>query len=450
MNRVGDSLLDCRKEEQILNRDNIIEFDEIKRLWAGYALTEAAKKQIDDEMPSLNENELCVKLRETSQAYDMVEKCGNPPLVSLRGISDYIEAARKGDCLAAVQLLEVESALVAVKRMKGYLTRGRQFEMGLAYYDEQLEPLEELQDAINSCIVGEQVADYASSRLKELRSDIAIAQSKMREKAERAIRANKDCMSDQFSTFRNGHICIPVKKEYKFRIEGNVIDHSATGSTVFVEPEASARYYEELQGLSLEEDNEVRRILYELTAMVADQHEIFKDDIRMMERLDYIFSKGKFSLSYQGIEPTITQERRMELIDARHPLMPQEECVPLQFAIGGKTRGVVITGPNTGGKTVAIKTVALNAMMAQCGLHVACREAIVCQEANDKGVLQVQLPGHKIWINHKRVKLHVAASELYPEDYDFSIIFEGVSERKMRHQMERKLVEGEVRIDANL
>lgn len=146
--------------------------------------------------------------------------------------------------------------------------------------------------------------------------------------------------------------------------------------------------------------------------------------------------------------------------------MDKKINVPFDFEMGGKVKGVIITGPNTGGKTVAIKTVALNCLMAQCGLHVTCREAeiclnnqilcgigdsvmiypdkkigIVCEPVNEKGVLRIQLPDKKIYINHKRVKLHVKADQLYPEDYDFSIIFDTVENRKMRHQMERKYVE---------
>ena len=461
----------------------------------------------------------------------------------------------------------------------------------------------------------------------------------MREKADTVMRSHKDCMSDSFSTMRNGRICVPVKKECKFRISGTVIDKSSTGNTLFMEPTACGEYYAMLQSLRMDEENEVRRILYELTAEVDGHGTELKENIKYIEKLDYIFSKGKLSLLYDGTEPVITTEREIKLTDARYPLMKKDVCVPLQFSIGNGISGIVITGPNTGGKTVALKTVALNCMLAQCGLHVSCKEAkvcmnsnylcdigdgqnlsenlstfsahitnvldilrrvndqslvlmdelgsgtdplegmgiavaileelkksgalflvtthypevkvyaeqtegivnarmtfdkenlkptyqmvigeagescafhiakrlgmsagmlkraeaaaygaevksdsedgfqkefsprivkkkkpaikkvkarefrigdsvmiypdkkigIVCQPENEKGVLQIQMPNKKIWINHKRVKLHVAAEELYPEDYDFSIIFDSVETRKLRHDMERKHVEG--------
>ena len=468
---------------------------------------------------------------------------------------------------------------------------------------------------------------------------IAKKTEDMKQKADQIMRSNKEAMADNFSTYRNGRLCLPVKKEYKHRIPGSVIDKSATGNTFFVEPVGVSNIYEEIELLRISEENEVYRILYTLTAMVADAEYSMEENIRMMEKLDFIFSKGKLSIDMHACEPVITLDRKIYLKNARHPLMDKTICVPLQFEMGEQTRGIVITGPNTGGKTVAIKTVMLCCLMAQCGLHVTSEEAeicmnssflcdigdgqnisenlstfsahiknvlevlaqvnkdslvimdelgsgtdpaegmgiaisileelrksgcnfivtthypevkeyaekadgivnarmtfdkdsllptyqmiigeagescafyiadrlgmpehmlkvaveaaygkkaaddfvsknqksiekkktgsikkakkhkvnpeltqeynigdsvmiypdkkigIVCEKVNEKGVLRVQVKGKKIWINRKRVKLHVAASELYPEDYDFSIIFESVENRKIRHDMGRK------------
>ena len=642
-----------------MNREEqLFEFDKIKELWADYALTEAAKERIRNIKPVLSEAELAVMQRETSQGKRMIELLGNPPLASIQGLSEIVDIAGKGDCLSVEQLLAVQLALTMVARLKKYLCQGKQYEISLAWYEENLEPLEELRESIYTQIVNEQVADNASKLLKSLRMEIAQTESRMREKADGVMRTHKDCMSDSFSTMRNGRICVPVKKDCKFKISGTVIDKSSTGNTLFIEPTACGEYYAMLQSLRMDEENEVRRILYELTVLVDTHGAELKENIRYIEKLDYIFSKGKLSLLYDGTEPVITTEREIILKDARHPLMKKDICVPLQFQIGNGVTGIVITGPNTGGKTVALKTVALNCMLAQCGLHVSCKEAkvcmnsnylcdigdgqnlsenlstfsahitnvldilkrvndqslvlmdelgsgtdplegmgiavaileelkksgalflvtthypevkvyaeltegivnarmtfdkenlkptyqmvigeagescafhiakrlgmpegmlkraeeaaygetqtqarkkelrqkayedgiteektnveqfqkefsprivkkkkptpkkakkrefqigdsvmiypdkkigIVCQPENEKGVLQVQMPNKKIWINHKRVKLHVAAEELYLEDYDFSIIFDSVETRKLRHDMERKHVEG--------
>ena len=661
-----------------MNTEQILEFDKIKKLWMSLALTEGAKEEIRSTQPCMSESELLRMQRETSEARTMMEKGGNPPLVSFAGIGEYLMAAEKGDCLSPGQLEETGIALIAVMRLKNYLERCKQYDIPLAYYAENLDALEELKEQIQLQIRSGRVDDGASRLLKSLRSEIERVKERMQEKADAVMRANKACMSDSFSTIRNGHICIPVKKEYKFKISGSVIDKSATGNTLFIEPSAVAKYAEELQILQIDAENEERRILYTLTAMLAEQAETMRQNRKVMEKLDYIFSKGKLSMEYGGVEPEINTDRKICLKNARHPLMDRTVCVPLQFEIGNKrdgasVRGIVITGPNTGGKTVAIKTVALNCMMAQCGLHVAAEEAhicmnssflcdigdgqnlsenlstfsahitnvldilrkvnsdslvimdelgsgtdptegmgiaiailkelkksgalflvtthypevkqyaeqeenvinarmtfdreslrplyqmiigeagescalyiarqlgmpdamlrnaveaaygggmpngggvpnsrqetvgkaerenrnmtekimttlsekngeivlqkesmpkiqkcrkesrkqeaagkfclgdsvmvypdrkigIVCQKANEKGVLRVQMPDKKIWINHKRIKLYIKAEELYPEDYDFSILFDTVSNRKLRHQMEKRHIEGE-------
>ena len=623
--------------------EKILEFDKIKEIWKALALTDWAKQEIEKTQPCLSELELKAKLKDTTEARILLEKCGNPPLTSLEGMQELLVIAEKGGCLTAGQLEKLGMTLVSIRRVKAYLERGVAYQLGLPYYAERLDALEDLEKMIAMQIRNECVDDGASPLLKDLRMAIIRTEDKMREKADSVIRSNKECMSDSFSTIRNGHICIPVKKEYKFRISGSVMDKSSTGNTLFIEPVGVTKFYEELQSLKLDEENEERRILYTLSAMVADYAEILEEDMRLIEKLDYIFSKGKLSLDYEGTVPFINTERRISLKNGRHPLMDKSVCVPLQFSIGNGVNGIIITGPNTGGKTVAIKTVALNCMMAQCGLHVAAEEAdicmnsnflcdigdgqnlsenlstfsahitnvldilkkvnrdslvimdelgsgtdptegmgiaiaileelsksgalylitthypevkqyaqkkegvvnarmtfdkeslkplyqlvigeagescafhiakrlgmpsamlqtaanaaygevadwlleetqenkiektyspklqkikhtnkqqtkalkfqlgdsvmvypdkkigIVCETADDKGVLRVQLPNKKIWINHKRIKLHVAAQELYPEDYDFSIIFDTVENRKLRHQMGKHHMEG--------
>ncbi|MCI9163189.1 MAG: DNA mismatch repair protein MutS [Lachnospiraceae bacterium] len=629
-----------------MNIEKQIEFDKIKEMWMERAVTEWAKEQIKEMSFCLSERELRKQLRDTTDSRRLMEKLGTPPLQNVDEIRGILMAARKGDCLTPYQLERVEKALASVRRLKDYLGRGKLYENPLAYYEEDLQELGELREEIGRQIRGGAVDDRASKELMQIREQMVRCGEQMKQKAEQVMRGNKECMADHYCTFRNGRVCVPVKKEYKFRIPGSVIDKSATGNTLFLEPAGVAKYYEELQMLQIREENEVYRILYTLTALVGDVAEQMNENITRMERLDFVLSKGKLSMDMGGVEPSVNTEGRIVLWDARHPLMEPGIHVPLQFAVGEDVRGIVITGPNTGGKTVAIKTVMLNCMMAQCGLHVTCREAeicmsnsylcdigdgqdigenlstfsahiknvlemlrevnrdslvimdelgsgtdpgegmgiavaileelrksgaiflvtthypevkeyaartpgimnarmtfdretlqptyqmligeagescafyiadrlgmpnemlrvairaaygegaektygfqkgeggierkrvpgiarmgkaktdyrleqkfrrgdsvmvcpdkkigIVCEPANEKGVLRVQLPGRKIWINHKRVKLHVAADELYPKDYDFSIIFDRVENRKLRHDMERKYTEGVV------
>lgn len=359
-----------------------LEFDKIKEIWAGFAMTEAAKKQIYEMEPCLEERTLRRWQRETTEARLLIEKCGNPPLVSFEGIPHLLDVAEKEGCLTPEQLEAVGDTLVAIKRLKAYLNLGKAREISLAFYEENLAACDEVREQIRLQIRGGRVDDNATRVLAEVRSELANQEVKMREKAEQIMRSNKECMADSFLTTRSGRICVPVKKDFRSRIGGSVLDKSATGSTVFIEPTAVGRYYEQIQLLKIDEENEEMRIRYELTALILNELEAFRQNMKTVEMLDFAFSKGKLSLEYGGVEPRINTDRRISLKDARHPLMDRRVSVPLQFEIGGDIRGIIITGPNTGGKTVSIKTVALNSMMAQCGLHVACEEADICMNAN--------------------------------------------------------------------
>ena len=191
----------------------------------------------------------------------------------------------------------------------------------------------------------------------------------------------RSIFSESFVSNRNGHYTLPVKKEHKNKVPGTVIDASSTGATVFIEPSAISRLREELETLRIEEENEEKMILYTLSAMVADSAEAIRINLEYMEELDFIFAKGKLSVSMKASRPKLNTERRIRLVNGRHPLLPIQNSVPLNIEFGGSIKGVIITRPNTGGKTVAMKTVGLLSVMAQCGLHVPCEEADLAMNA---------------------------------------------------------------------
>ena len=342
-----------------MNIENQIEFDQVKNMWMELAVTEWAKEKIRDVSFYLDESELRKQLHDTTNSRALMEKLGTPPLQNLTEIKDIMMIAEKGDCLTPYQLERVQTLLAAIRRMKDYLERGKIFENPLAYYEENLDTLEELRTEISTQIRGGMVDDHASKDLSQIRSQMAKCEEDMKQKANQVMRSHKDCMADHYCTKRNGRLCVPVKKECKLKINGSVIDRSATGNTLFMEPASVAKCYEELQTLTIREENEIYRILYTLTALVAASSAAMNENIAMIEKLDFIFSKGKLSIDLDAVEPSINTERRITLKDARHPLMDKEINVPLQFQIGGTIRGIIITGPNTGGKTVAIKTVML-------------------------------------------------------------------------------------------
>ena len=355
-----------------MNTEKQIEFNKIKEIWAGLAITEYAKDKIRNKEIILDETALRKELKDTTNSRNMIEKLGIPPLQDVTEINEILTVAERGDCLSPYQLARVENVTVVAERLRDYLGRGRQYDNPLAYYDENLDGLNELRDEINRQIRNEGVDDRASKSLFEIRTKITGIEDSMKQKAEQVIRNAKDCMSDTYYTMRNGRVCVPVKKECKFKVPGSVIDKSSTGSTLFIEPTGVAKLAEELQLLKIDEENEDYRILYTLTAMVSDHIPAMQENMRMIERLDLIFSKGKLSLELDCVEPSINFDRRIVLKKARHPLMDKDINVPLDFEMGKNERGIVITGPNTGGKTVALKTVMLNSYMAQCGLHVTC------------------------------------------------------------------------------
>ena len=215
-----------------MNTERQIEFDKVRDIWAELAVTGYAKERIEAAKVILEEKDLRKELRDTTDAKEMIENLGNPPLQNVTEIREILEAAAKGDCLTPYQLERVERVLVAVERLMDYLKRGQQFGNPLAYYDENLNPLYELKDEINRQIRNEMVEDRATKELFDIRNSIVNLEDTMKQKAEQIMRSNKDCMADSYYTMRNGRVCVPVKKEYKFKIPGSTIDKSATGNTI--------------------------------------------------------------------------------------------------------------------------------------------------------------------------------------------------------------------------
>lgn len=344
------------------------------------AATENAGNRIMEMVPILSETELRKQQRDTTQARAMIELAGTPPIPAMEHVEEYLQKAVRGDMLLPEQLEETGMFLSAVRRLKSYLLRGEEGRISLAFYNQNLAFPEELQEEIERCIRGGRVDDYASAYLKDIKKQIQILEEKVSERAERALKTNRQYLNDSFVVTRNGRFCIPVKKECRSMVPGSVVEQSSTGATLFIEPEAVANLREELEIYRIEEDAEERKILYTLTNMTAEREAELMEDIRVIQKLDFMFAKGKLSLEMDAVEPKINLEQYMELKGARHPMLEKESCVPLDFQIGRGIRGVIITGPNTGGKTVAIKTVALMSAMACSGLHVPCREADICMQ----------------------------------------------------------------------
>lgn len=330
--------------------NGMLEFDKIRELLKEGASTERARERIDALVPILDQERAEAAIEETTEARKVLDSLGTPPSGSTQEVREIAQEAELGSLLGAQQLDQIRQFAVLCMRLSRYLGKCRDIAPGIAGYGAGIQDLSPLQDQI-------------------------------RLKLENMLRSLRSIFSESFVSNRNGHYTLPVKKEHKNKVPGTVIDASSTGATVFIEPSAISRLREELETLRIEEENEEKMILYTLSAMVADSAEAIRINLEYMEELDFIFAKGKLSVSMKASRPKLNTERRIRLVNGRHPLLPIQNSVPLNIEFGGSIKGVIITGPNTGGKTVAMKTVGLLSVMAQCGLHVPCEEADLAMNA---------------------------------------------------------------------
>ncbi|MEG0752492.1 MAG: DNA mismatch repair protein MutS, partial [Angelakisella sp.] len=353
-----------------MNTTTTLEYHKILAQLSQLALSERAQQRLLALSPTMSERECRKRMSETTEALRIFEAVGTPPLATMKELDKILELCEKGSMLLPEQLGDIALFITGCNRMRSYLKKAETTGTGLSSYGGAFCDLSTLLAEIERSIKGSMVDDRASPTLRDIRRKTETVHLSIKQKLETLLRSRKEWFSDGYIATRNGRFVLPVKKEYKNQLDGSVIDLSATGSTCFMEPASVRRLQEELSTLQLEEDNEIRRILYTLTAMVDEQMAELRINMDCMEVLDFAFAKAKLSTSMKAIPVEVTTQRRIKIVEGRHPLLPTEVCVPLNFEIGGEVRGVVITGPNTGGKTVALKTVGLLTLMAQSGLHL--------------------------------------------------------------------------------
>lgn len=357
---------------------NVLEFDQIINMLCDYSVSENAKSKLLKLEPSLNEREVNARMNDTTEARKILDSVGTPPLSSMKDIEMLLQLAEKGSMLIPEQLSNIGLFITACNRMKSFLKRCEALNVGIAGYAGSINELSEIHSEIDKTIRNNTVEDGASKELKDIRRKIDQINSEMRTKLDSLLRSKKEWFTDGFISTRNGHFVLPVKKECKNQISGSVMDISSTGSTYFIVPNTVLKLEEEKSYLEISESNEVRRILYMLTGLLAEKAYSIRLNMEAMETLDFIFAKAKLSLDMKAVPATINTNRYIHIINGRHPFIKPSECVPLNFTIGKNFRGIVITGPNTGGKTVALKSIGLLQLMSQCGLHVPCESAEIC------------------------------------------------------------------------
>lgn len=379
--RILPSATFVSERKQIQNMQTIYEitgYNQILQRLSDLAVTGAAKKAALDLIPFLKETELKKQLSDTAQAKEMTEIFGAPPLPAMERIEEFVRRADTGELLTAEEVESIGSFLSNVERMIRYLDHGCERQISLAFYRDNLYTPDGLCAEILRCVRNGQVDDAASPTLRDVRKRLIQLEEKIREKAEAVLRSQKNCLAENFTVYRSGRLCVPVRKECRGKVPGSLIDKSQTGSTLFIEPASVAALREEREQCRLEEENEERVILYTLLSMIADEKEAFLQNIRTLEKLDFAFAKGKLAVDMEAVRPHINTDGYILLENAIHPALPKETAVPLDFSLGKKERGMIITGPNTGGKTVTIKTVGLLTLMACSGLYVPCRCADIC------------------------------------------------------------------------
>ncbi|HCF49766.1 MAG TPA: DNA mismatch repair protein MutS [Syntrophomonas sp.] len=351
-----------------------LEFDKILEKLAENALSAAAKNRCRELAPSLKEAQVKLWMDETTQARRIIEQIGTPPLSSMAELHQVMNLIAIEAMLVPEQIMQVLSFLASCRRMKRYLKKAEATDADIAWYGGSIDELAELENEIERCIRNGMVDDRASARLGDIRRQIVVTNDQIKAKLESLLRKNKAWFSESFVSMRSGRYTLPVKREHKKDVAGTVIEMSNTGGTCFIEPASVGRLQSELYALQIEEDSEIRRILYSLTALISGNLATIKHNIETMETLDFLFAKGKLSILMKASPVGMNTARRIRMENARHPLISRDSAVPLNFEAGGDNKGVVITGPNTGGKTVALKTVGLLSLMAQSGLHVPADE----------------------------------------------------------------------------
>ncbi len=362
-----------------MNHHTTLEFDQILQQLANHALSDKTKQRCLSLVPSLNESEVKRRIDETTQAKRVMEQVGTPPIPSMTDLQKVISMISIDAMLVPEQITCVALFLASCRRMKTYLKKAEMTDTDIAWYGTALDELPELESEIEQTIRNGIVDDKASAALSAIRRQISITTDRIKEKLNALLRNNKSWFSESFVSVRNGHYTLPVKRECRKHVTGIVIDTSQTGGTCFIEPASVGKLQTELAELQIEEENEVRRILYTLTALISDDLPTIKRNIDTLETLDFLFAKAKLSLSMNGEPIAINRSKEIHLINAKHPLLDPAIAVPLNFAIGLDSIGVVITGPNTGGKTVALKTVGLLSLMIQSGLHIpADKQSSIC------------------------------------------------------------------------
>lgn len=342
-------------------------------------LTEKASSPMGKELcrklqPSTDINKIRLMQTQTKDALTRLFQKGSVSFGSVKDIRGSLNRLEIGSSLGIMEILSVCALLENTSRVKAY-SRGDRSDLPSDSLDsmfEQLAPLTPLSSEIRRCILSEdEISDDASPALRQVRRNMKVTNDRIHTQLSGLVNGNaRTYLQDSVITMRNGRYCIPVKAEYKGQVPGMIHDQSSTGSTLFIEPMAVVKLNNDMRELELQEQKEIEIILAGLSEQIAEEREAIALNLELMVQLDFIFARAGLAMDMNGSEPVFNEEGRVLLKKARHPLIPKKKVVPIDIRLGDDFDLLIITGPNTGGKTVSLKTVGLLTLMGQAGLHI--------------------------------------------------------------------------------
>lgn len=324
--------------------------------------------------PSTDINKIRLMQTQTKDALTRLFQKGSVSFGSVKDIRGSLKRLEIGSSLGIMEILSVCALLENTSRVKAY-SRGDRSDLPSDSLDsmfEQLAPLTPLSSEIRRCILSEdEISDDASPALRQVRRNMKVTNDRIHTQLSGLVNGNaRTYLQDSVITMRNGRYCIPVKAEYKGQVPGMIHDQSSTGSTLFIEPMAVVKLNNDMRELELQEQKEIEIILAGLSEQIAEEREAIALNLELMVQLDFIFARAGLAMDMNGSEPVFNEEGRVLLKKARHPLIPKKKVVPIDIRLGDDFNLLIITGPNTGGKTVSLKTVGLLTLMGQAGLHI--------------------------------------------------------------------------------
>jgi DNA mismatch repair protein MutS2 len=354
---------------------SVLEFDKIIEKVAGFAETKMGKEEVYKLDTSYNLEGVKFKQEQTAQALSIIIEKGSPPLGGISDIKEYVKRGAVGGIISLRGLLNCADTLRAARLLKNYVLLNnddRNYDL-LEDLCNSIYVNKDIEERIYSVIISEEeIADDASPELKRIRREIQIKNNSIKNKINSIVSSSsmQKYLQEAIVTMRNDRYVIPVKKEYRSMVKGIIHDQSATGSTLFIEPMALVEMTNDIANLKIEEKKEIERILLELSMMIGDISEEMLNNQEILKELDFIFAKGKYAISINGIEPKINDRGYIRIKKGRHPLISPELVVPIDAVLGDEYTTLIITGPNTGGKTVSLKTLGLFTLMGMAGLHL--------------------------------------------------------------------------------